>query len=239
MVENPEWGELDRQVGVLQRRHDEMLEDRTSLHPAVQELALQIEELERQMANTPRHIAANLPSPVARGAGGEGGLATKAATRGDKIAEQDQKRLGELAAAVTAVRRACRAAEAAEQRALAQQQAGPRYAVVAAQAIEIAPTPDYGWRRLLATALVAGVLMGCGVGSVSAGATIEPPVGSVAEVQAAAIASVVGTIPADEPVTDPAKVGRRQSRLRRTLVAMGLVLIAAGPAAAIWGIMGL
>ena len=100
-------------------------------------------------------------------------------------------------------------------------------------------TPDYGWRRLVWTALVAGVLMACGVGSVSTGASIEPPVGSVAQVQAAAMAPVVGTIPADKPVPNPAKLSRRQSRLRRTLVAMGLMLIAACPAAAIWGIMGL
>ena len=112
-------------------------------------------------------------------------------------------------------RRACKDAEAAEKQALAQQQAGPQYAVVYAQAVEIPPTPDYGWRRLMWTTLVAGVLMAFGVGSVSTGASIEPPVGSVAQVQAAAIAPVVGTIPADDPVPDPAKLSRRQSRLRR------------------------
>ena len=62
MVENPEWSELDRQLGVLERRHDEMLNDRTPLHPAVQDLALRIEELQRQVANMPRQIPGKLPT---------------------------------------------------------------------------------------------------------------------------------------------------------------------------------
>ena len=69
MVDNPEWVELDRQLGELQRRHDDLLKDRTPLHPAVQDLALRIEELQRQMANMPRQIPGKLPSPVGRGAG--------------------------------------------------------------------------------------------------------------------------------------------------------------------------
>ena len=63
--------------------------------------------------------------------------------------------------------------------------------------------------------------------------------GSVAEVQAAADRAGGGHNSRRRPVTEPAKLGRRQSRLRRTLVAMGLVLIAACPAAAILGIVGI
>ena len=116
----------------------------------------------------------------------ERGKASKSAVAGGQIAEQDREKLDELTRAVETARQACKEAEAAEKRALAQQQAGPQYTVVSAQAVEIPPPPDYGWQRLVWTALVAGVLMACGVGSVSTGASIEPPAGSTAEVQAAA-----------------------------------------------------
>ena len=85
------------------------------------------------------------------------------------MAEQEQQELAELTAAVESSRQACEAAEAAEKRALAMQQAGPQYSVVYAEADEIPPTPDYGFWRLIGTTLVAGMLMAFGVGFVGRG----------------------------------------------------------------------
>jgi hypothetical protein len=232
MIDNPEWLDLERQLAELQHRRDNLLADRTPLHPAVQDVTVRIEDLQRQMATISRQIPGKLPSPS------EGGEKGKDAA-GRQIVEQDQAKLRELTAAVETARQACKDAEAAEKRALEAQQAGPQYAVVYAQVVEIPPTPDYGWRQLVCTTLVAGVLMAFGVGTVSAGAHVEPPVGSVAQVQAAAKAPVVGTIPADDPVPNPRKLSRRQLRRRRMLMAMGLLLIAASPVAAMLGIMGL
>ena len=81
--------------------------------------------------------------------------------------------------------------------------------------------------------------MAFGVGTLSAGANIQPPVASVAEVQAAACVPVMATIPATNPGPSPLWLSRRQKRLRCTLLAVGLLLMLACPAAAIWGLMGI
>jgi hypothetical protein len=239
MTDNPQWLDLDRQLAELQQRRDNLLVDRTPQHPAVQDVTGRIEDLQHQIAGVPKQIPKSTPSPAGKGAEGEGGVTSERATAASAISEPDQAKLSQLSTAVEAARQACKKAEAAERRALAEQQTGPQCAVVYAHVVEIPPTPDYGWRRLLWTTLVAGVLMAFGVGSVSAGARLEPSVGSAAQVQAAARAVVVGTIPADDPVPQPAKLSRRQWRRRRTLVALGLLLIVACPAAAVWGIMGI
>ena len=49
MIDNPQWLDLDRQRAALQRRHDDLLVDRTVLHPAVQDVAVRIEELQRRV----------------------------------------------------------------------------------------------------------------------------------------------------------------------------------------------
>ena len=119
------------------------------------------------------------------------------------------------------------------------QQAGPQFTIEPAEVAESRPLPDYGWRRLMWTALVSGVLMALGVGTMSAGANVEPAVAGINEVRAQADVPVVGVIPADDPLPDPAVTSQRQSRIRRVLVTIGLLLIAACPALAFWGIAGM
>jgi hypothetical protein len=58
-------------------------------------------------------------------------------------------------------------------------------------------------------------------------------------VRAAAGVPVVGTISADDPLPDPTAASRRQSRIRRALLMIGLILIAACPALAVWGVIGI
>lgn len=229
VIENPEWIDLSRQLGELDRRRDALLVDRTPLHPAVQEVAVQIEGLKREMVFIPRQIAGKLPSPTWKGSGGEG----------DPIANQDHIHLNELTAMVETARQSCQRAEAAEKRAVAEQQAGPWYSVVYAQTVEVPPAPDGTWLRLVWTALVAGTLMACGVGSVSTGANIDPPVGSVTQVQTDSGALVVGTMPASDPIPNAEMLSRRQSRIRRGLVAAGLLLMAASPTVAVLGVVGI
>jgi hypothetical protein len=237
MVDNPEWVELDGRLQKLQRRHDGLLVDRTPLHPAVQDVAVQIDDLKQQMATIPRQVpgekAQTPEGPELQPA------ENPALAASDLVSKADQEKLDELTAAVEAGRRTCVEAEAAEKQALAQQQAGPQYSIEDAQVVEVPPPPDYGWWRLLATTLVAGVLMASGVGSMTAAAGIDPPAGSIAQVQSAAGAPVVGVIPAEDPIPDPSKLSRRRSRLRKALAAIGLLLMAACPLAAFWGVLGI
>jgi hypothetical protein len=251
MIDNPQWLDLNRRRADLQQRRDNMLHDRTPLHPAVQDLALRIEDLRRQMEGVPKQIAGKLPSPAGGhhevvGAGGDGDALPSPAGRGawgeggrNAVDASQDRTLQELTAAVEATRKELESAQAAEKKALDTQPAEPQFRIVRAKLIEAPPSPDSGWQRLVWTTAACGVLMAFGIGSVSAGSRIEPPVGSTAEVQAAAGVPVLGTIPSGKQQIDPVKLSRRQRRRRRTLVMLGLLLIAACPAAAFWGIVGL
>jgi hypothetical protein len=230
MIDNPQWLELNRRRADLQQRRDNMLHDRTPLHPAVQDLALRIEDLRRQMDGVPKQIANKQASRVDRQEPGKDDASG---------VESQSKELQKLTAAVEATRKELESAQAAEKKALDTQPAEPQFRIVRAKLIEVPPSPDNGWQRLVWTTAACGVLMAFGIGSVSAGARIEPPVGSAADVQAAAGVPVLGTIHGGKQQIDSVKLSRRQRRKRRTLVMLGLLLIVACPVAAFWGIIGL
>jgi hypothetical protein len=244
MVDNPQWLDLERQLAELQRRCDDLLLDRTPQHPLVVDLTGRMAIIQEKLTATPRLIpSGNTESPVPADTSPAAETPTADAEGGDqdgdRIAKENQARLDELTAAVERTRQAREQAELAEKRALQTLQAGPNYAIEPAQVVEQLPQPDYGWRRLAWTTLFSGVLMALGVGAVAAGANVEPPVASVAELKADLDVPIVGPIPADDPVADPAAVSRRRSSVRRTMIGIGLALIAACPVVAIWGVIGI
>jgi hypothetical protein len=119
-----------------------------------------------------------------------------------------------------------------------EQEAGPGLAVESAQVVRNQSQVDYGWWRLLCTALGAGVVMVFGAGLLALGVGMESPEVRVAEVQADLGEPLIGIIPADDPASAAAKV-IRQRRLRRTAIMIGLLLIAACPFVAVWGVLGI
>ncbi len=229
MTDNPQWVDLDRQLATLQQRHDQLLTDRTPLHPAVQDLAERITAIKEQLAATPRQVPDTKPRPAV----------APIVPDAPAISQADQATLDELTAAVERTRQARDEAAAAEKKALAGQQAEPQFAVEQAQVVENRPLPSDDWQRLLATTFVVSAVMALGVGSLAVGANIEPLAASAAGVQADADAPVVATIPADNPLPNPAVASRRQSRIRRVLLTIGLLLIVACPLVAVWGVIGI
>jgi hypothetical protein len=234
MIDNPRWLDLNHQLDGLQRRRTSLLIDRTPAHPAVEDVAVQIKGLQQKIASIPRQI----PAPAMRQTPATP-LLKNAPMANDSIANQDTEKLSALKAAVETTRLAYQQAGAAEKQAREAQKATPQYTVVYAQIAALSPTPDYGWLRLMYTTLAAGMLMAFGAGLLSAGAHIQPPVASVAEVLAAAGAPVMAMIPATGPLPNPFWLSRRQKRVRRTLLAAGLLLMLACPAAAVWGLSGI
>jgi len=244
MVDNPQWLDIERQLAELQRRRDGLLLDRTPQHPMVVDLAGRMAVVQEKLTATPRLIpGGNAESPALADTSAAAETPTANAESGDRdgdrIAKENQTRLAELTAAVERTRQAREEAKLAEQRALQTLQAGPKYAIEPAQVVERLPQPDYGWRRLAWSTLFSGVLMALGVGTVAAGANVEPPVASVAELKADLDVPIVGPIPADDPVADPAAISRRRSSLRRTMIGIGLALIAACPVVVICGVIGI
>jgi hypothetical protein len=252
MIDNPRWLELRGRLAELQQRREKLLIDRTPMHPAVREIDVRIAEGEEKMAAVPRQI----PAPTADGtravstAGQAGGGAQLAAAprlalpsvpspMPDKPAvAPNSQMLDELTAAVTQARRACDEAELAEKRAVQHQQAGPQLAIEPAEAVQNPVQVDYGWHRLVWSALGSGMFMAFGLAVVSLGTSIQPPVASVAEVEAALGAAIIATIPIGGPIAD-LTVSARQTRRRRTAITIGVLLIVACGMVAVLGVMGI
>ena len=134
-------------------------------------------------------------------------------------------------------RRARDEAELAERRTI-QQRASPQLMVTYVKVAQDPPAVDCGWWRLACSTLAAGALMAFGLGAVWFGATIEPAVASIAEIEAALGGPIIGTVPAHDPMAGPIAPDRR-TRMRHTAITMGLLLMAACPLAAAWGVMGM
>jgi len=269
MVDNPRWQALQNQLVALQREDEQLRTQRTPLHPAVQEMAARIAGVEKQLAAIPPRIparhaetaeainqeaarqgssvpavenneqetAANTPMSLAP-IDGKGVHESVSALRAIAAAPQDEDRWIELVAAVDRTRRDCNEAELAEKAALLAKQAGPTFALDEVQVVENVPPVDYGWRRLIATTLGTSLMMAIGFGAFTKGAEIEPTLASAAQLEADLNIPILGVVPATDPIDSTAKYDR-QSRNRKTLIALGLFLMCVCPLAAIWGIVGM
>jgi hypothetical protein len=234
MMDNPVWLDLQRQVADLEGRRDQLLIDRTELHPAVQEVEGRIAEIKAQLAATARQIPDNrvkhappaetpaiVPPPI------------------DDLATKEYKRkLGELTAALEKSRLTCEDAERIEKQAGQGLAAAPHFAFERPEAVQNPPPVDYGWRRLLWATFASSLLMVFGVVTFSFGAGIDPPVACVEDVEEELDESILGILPFEGPSLDVAAI-ERQVRLRRAAIALGTVLILACPVVAAWGVLGI
>ncbi len=244
MVDNPQWNALQDELSGLRQRREELLLKRTPQHPAVQDVSRRIAGVEEQLAATERQI----PNPQAEGAVQNVPLTLRVRearhaerdeyNKGEHEKRENQARLDALTAAAAAARQACRQAELVGQQAVREQDGGPRLAVESAEVVRNPLKVDYGWWRLLGTALGSGLVMAFGAGSLALGVGIESPEVSVAEVQADLGEPLLGVIPADDPARTAAKVNR-QRRVRRAAITVGLLLMAVCPLVAVWGVLGI
>jgi hypothetical protein len=249
-IANPAWLELDRKLADLKLNRDQLLVDRTPLHPIVREVQDDMDEVQRQMDAIPRQI----PDPKAKSTAKveplkpsnhpDGStqkaaeLALKEQAANELAAKANRQKLSELTAAVEKARQAMEKAEISEQQAAQARENEPQFAVEPAQVVIPPQEVDQGWKRLLWTTLMASVLMTAGVGSWSFGRTIEPPVASLAEVHADLDVPIVGLISAGDTLPSPEAI-ERQWRMRHTSIAVGLVLMAACPVVAVLGVVGM
>jgi hypothetical protein len=236
MIDNPQWLELQRQIAALDKRRERLLVDRTPLHPAVQAVDDKIADLRSELAVTPRQV----PDPKAVAAPEEKENPSAEAARKSMAAaaEKNRRKKAELVAAVETARRVRTEAELSERRAEQQLRAVPQLDIRHAEVVENLVPVDWGWRRMFWTSISAGIFMAFGAGAMLWGRSIESPVLSIAEVQAALGEPIVGIIPAKDPLPAYAAVCR-QKRMRRVAILLGVMLILICPAVAIWGVMGI
>lgn len=235
MIDNPAWLDLQQQVSYLERRHDQLLVSRTPQHPAVLECEERLAVVRSKMATVPQTIPAASTGHTPSTAASPSVVAPPAERR---ITEENQRKLSQLAADVANKRVAFEAAERELQQIGQKQQSGVQFVVQGATAVQNPVQTDYSWNRLLWTMFAASSLMAFGIGSIAMGASIEPPLLNVEQVEDELGEPVLGVIPNDEPASDASEI-RQQMRTRRTAIAAGVLLMAACLVVAVGGVTGM
>ena len=216
-VENPQCAEAAHRLAELDQRRRALLE-RTPLHPAVRELDLRIQELQRKMATIPQQIfqqpSASPPSespaqpwPPAGPSEGEVEAAQQAATRLHGQLEQ---------------------AEATAHAALAVR--GENLHVNLDPAAEPPATPSAVAQvnpSLWAHSLLLAATSVIGLGMISFGASLERPLSSISELQAVLPVPIVGVVPAAHPSRRSASSLPRLWAGRVLAITAGLALLSA------------
>jgi len=242
-VDNPEWLTLNAQLEQLRRNLEEMLVDRTELHPAVKENRLRISVFEDKLATVPRMILADpwedsgqaettWPPETPE----EEAVVQVPADTGPEAETAVAAEFRRLKATATQAREAHQRLAMIEHRTWQQHRQEPRIDVELAPPFEVPPPPAPGLGLLLA-AMCGGVVAITGLASVSAGAALEPTVDSVKQAETLFSVPVVGTIP-EARSPDAGRSARRWRPLVRAAMILGGLLLIAALAAAVVGVLG-
>jgi hypothetical protein len=213
-VENPDWTELNRQLSELLRHRSELLASRTPQHPVVQDVEARIDTVRQRLALVPRHVPGAAASPPAV-------KMETAAAAVPSAALADPAELAGLQRAVEGAGRTHHEAVRVERLAW---QARLREPTIEIQSAPEPPPLPRRWlpaAMALLGALATGLTMVVGLGMISAGSGIEPPLGTAEQLQAAARAPVVGVVPGDAGQHAPASRAARLRLLRWALMLLG------------------
>jgi hypothetical protein len=239
--ENPEWSALQKKIAELQKKRSMLLEKRTVAHPEVKDLQDQIHECETQLALVPRWISKGV-SPLFDGERPAAKPVESMTQRNrsmQNIARQKGNRNGasslengenwdqallQLENHVQSTAQAYCEAVAREKAALGQRDIAPELTVEVLPARKNAPRIAQPSERPL-TWLV-GVMMAFGVGLIFTGKTIEPPLGSIGELQKVAEVPLIGIVPDFDAGVDPKTARNQKTLLRRSVFFGGFFLIA-------------
>lgn len=205
-IENPRWTDVCRRLADLEAKRTSLLLQRTPLHPAVLEIEMLITDVRREMASIPPKIAQEspadhsaTPAPSAFPPGTPTAMEVQAAQQAAQQLKQDVQE-----------------AQAAERAALTARGEELPIDLLAAEPLPPPPVPPRADTAVLGKALVLAATSIVGLGMISLGASLEPALSSVAELQALLPVPIVGVIPATHP-------GRRRpaSALHRRLARWG------------------
>ena len=226
LIDNPAWSELNQQLAVLRQERTKLLIDRTSAHPAVQEVESRIDAVRQQIATVPRQIPAEpaQTKPIATPeVPAEQPVAVASPTAAETAA------LRQLETAVAEAQHASETAAKAERETLGVNRQPPKIELALAEPPIAAPAPRSTMSTLFA-ALAAGVTTVMGLGMISAGASIEPPLTTVAQLESALHVPIIGVVPSTD-VSDEPPTATGRPRLARWLLIFAGVLIWVGCAA--------
>jgi hypothetical protein len=208
-IDNPRWTEICRRLTELEERRKILLFERTPLHPSVLEIEMRISDVRREMASIPAKIAQEPPAGPSAAPAPLGALPPDPPAATEVQAAQQ---------AAEQLKQDLQQAQAAERAALTARGEELRIDLVSAEPLPPPPAPPRVTGAILGKALVTAATSLVGLAMISLGASLEPALSSIAELQALLPAPIVGVIPATHP-------GRRwtASAFRRRLARCGWI----------------
>ncbi len=219
MVENPQWTEAARRLAELEERRRVLLFERTPLHPSVQEVEMRIGDARREMAA--------IPPKVAQGPAAKEAKEPTNTTRTQALLSA-ARTLGELEAAQQTARKLhdqLRQAEAAARAALTARNKELGIDLEPAKALPDPPPATRFGATLWAAVLVTAATSVIGVGMISFGASLEPALSNMGELQALLPVPIVGVVPAVHPARSAAVSTARRRLARYASIAAGIALL--------------
>jgi hypothetical protein len=236
-VENPDWLDLQKEIVKMQNKEAKLLETRTPLHPEVAEIHDQIHEREMQLTALPRWIHKETSSrpleegPMVRTESPVVSSNSKPIAS-DNNPSLNQKALSEaeLTNIITLLENHVQSTAQAYLESLTRKQAAIEQQKIAPEiTVQVIP---FRQTAIVSTttakqpfAWLAGIVMAVGVGLICTGKSIEPPIGSVKELQRLAAVPIIGVIPSDNPTDNPRATKRNKCFLRLALYLSGLAFI--------------
>ncbi len=213
MIENPQWTEAVRRLAELEERRRVLLFERTPLHPSVQEVEMHISDLRREMAAIPARISQRPPAEAARPQSVPLAPSPAELSAAQEVANRSRDQVQQL--------------EAAARIAFAARNEELRIDLDPAETPPpLASSPRFAW-SMLGTALLAAATSVVGLGMISFGASLEPALSSVGELQSVLPVPVLGVLPAANPARSSGKSAFRQRLTRAIVIASGLLMLVA------------
>ncbi len=212
-TDNPHWTEICRRLADLEERRKVLLCERTPLHPSVQEIEMRITDVRREMASIPPKITQEPPA------------IPPPSTLPPDAPTATEVQAAELAAAQ--FQQGLQNAQAIERAALTARGEELRADLLAAEPLPPPVIVPRATPAILGKALVTATTVVVGLGMISMGASLEPTLSSIAELQALLPAPIVGVIPALHPTRRPAVSALRRRLARWGWVTAGLTVLVA------------
>ena len=212
-MENPRWTEIRRRLADLEERRRILLLERTPLHPSVLEIETRIADARHEMASIPPQITQEPPAvspPIALPPDTPSPTEVQAAQQVVEKAKLDLQQ-------AQAMERAAHTARGEEL----------QIDLLAAEPPPPLPASSHLGSVMIGKALVTATVSIVGLGMISLGASLEPALSSITELQALLPAPVVGVIPATHPGRRSATSALRQRLARWGWMTAGLVVLLA------------
>lgn len=212
-IENPSWTEISQRLANLEDRRKDLLRQRTPQHPSVQEIEMQIADARRQMDSIPPKITQESTATAPASA-----LPADTPTA---MEVEEGRRL------VERLNQDVQQAQAAERSAFIGRNEELRVDLLAAEPIPPPPAPRRASVAILGKALATATTSIFGLGMIFLGASLEPTISTIAELQALLPAPIVGVVPATHPSRRSASSALRRRLARWGRMAAGVALLGA------------